>query len=495
MNTNNEQDFIEKLVTGIPGFDVLSEGGLPVGRVTLVVGSAGSGKTVFSCQYLAEGIKRGENGVFVTMEEPPHSIRKNMRNFGWDIRRWEEEGKWTFVDASYPPGEKPLVSGEYDFDSLLARIKYAINQVNAVRVAVDCLGAIFTYIPDSAQIRTDLYAIASALRQIDSTVIVTSERTQEYGEISTHGVEEFVADNVIILRNVLIQEKRRRTLEILKYRGSSHYQGEFPFSIITDKGIVIIPLLPTATTEDNASDVRISSGNAKLDTMCGGGFFRNSIILASGATGTGKTLLATQFIAAGTQSNERCVLFAFEENRKMLFRNALGWGIDFGQMERDGRLKVIFRYPEASRLEDHLIRMQEVMEEFRPNRVAIDSLSALEWVSNTRGFREFLVGLNSLVRGQKMTALYTATAPTLVGGTSISEGHISTSTDAIILLRYVEIYGEIRRGITVIKMRGSEHDKQIREFRIDNQGMHIGQPFRNITGILTGNTLYTDSNE
>jgi circadian clock protein KaiC len=185
--------------------------------------------------------------------------------------------------------------------------------------------------------------IASVLGQIESTVVVTSERSQEYGDISTHGVEEFVADNVIILRNAIAQEKRRRTIEILKYRGSSHQQGEFPFSILADKGIVIIPLSITETGEGGSSDTRITSGIAELDTMCGSGFFSNSIILVSGATGTGKTLLSTQFIGAGANNNERCILFAFEENRELIFRNALNWSVDFRQMERDGKLLVVCR--------------------------------------------------------------------------------------------------------------------------------------------------------
>jgi circadian clock protein KaiC len=493
---NQNEDFVEKLVTGIPGFDILSEGGLPAGRVTLVVGTAGAGKTVFASQYLAEGIKRGENGVFVTFEEPPQRIRKNMRSFGWDIAKWEQEGKWAFVDASRLPGEKPLISGEYDFDSLVARIKYAINQVNAVRVSMDCLGAIFTFLPDKAQVRNDLYMIASVLGQIESTVVVTSERSQEYGEISTHSVEEFVADNVIIMRNVMLQEKRRRTIEILKYRGSSHKQGEFPFSILSDKGIVIIPLLTTEAAENGTYDTRITSGITELDAMCSGGFFRNSIILVSGATGAGKTLLSTQFIAAGANNNERCLLFAFEENRELIFRNALNWSFDFRQMEREGKLKVVCRYPEAHPLEYRLIKMEEIIEEFQPNRIAIDSLSALEWASSTQGFRQFIVGLNAMVRERKITALYTSTTPmTLITGTSTSEAHISTTTDVIILLRYIEVFGEIRRGITVIKMRGSQHDKQIREFKIDTQGMQIGKPLRNITGILSGNPVTINPNE
>jgi circadian clock protein KaiC len=494
MTQTNSSEFIEKLETGIPGFDFLSEGGLPRGRATLIAGTAGSAKTVFACQFLAEGIKKGENGVFVTFEEPPAALRKNMRGFNWNIRQWEEERKWSFVDASPQPEEKPLVTGEYDLGALLARVEFAIRKNNAKRVSMDSLGAIFTHLSDSAQVRSDLFRLASALRELEVTAIMTAERTQEYGDISRYGVEEFVADNVVILRNVLADEKRRRTIEILKYRGTDHQKGEFPFTIIPNKGAVIIPL-SAIELEQKSSNIRITSGSEELDRMCGGGFFRDSIILVSGATGTGKTLMVTEFMEGGVENGERCLIFAFEESREQLFRNATGWGVDYGRMEKEGKLKVVCRYPETTGLENHLIMMKEIIEEFKPNRVAVDSLSALERVSTLKGFREFIIGLTSFIKQQEVGGLFTSTTPTLLGGSSITEAHISTITDSIILLRYVEMYGEMRRGITVLKMRGSMHDKDIREFSIDNRGMHIGKPFRNVTGILAGTPMYTAQNE
>ncbi len=229
--------------------------------------------------------------------------------------------------------------------------------------------------------------------------------------------------------------------------------------------------------------------------MCGGGFFRDSIILVSGATGTGKTLMTTEFIAGGVHSHDRCLLLAFEESREQFFRNASGWGHDFEQMERDNRLRVVCEYPETAGLEDHLVNIQSQIEAFRPNRLAIDSLSALERISSLRGFREFVIGLTSFIKQHEITGLFTATTPTLTGGASITEAHISTITDSIILLRYVEMYGEMRRGLTVLKMRGSMHEKDIREFLIDGRGLHIGKPFRNVTGILTGNPSYVKTGE
>jgi circadian clock protein KaiC len=486
---------IEKLPTNIPGFDHITCGGLPKHRTTLVSGTAGSAKTVFAAQFLAEGIlKSAENGVFVTFEEPPNDIRNNMASMGWDIEKWEGEGKWQFVDASPQPGEDPVVTGSYDLGALLARIEYAIGSCQAARVALDSLGAIFTQLPDRANVRRELFRIASSLKKMHVTAVMTAERTQEYGDISRFGVEEFVADNVIILRNVLEEEKRRRTVEILKFRGTSHQKGEYPFTLIPGEGLVVIPL-SAIELKQKSSDIRITSGSEELDAMCGGGFFRDSILLVSGATGTGKTLITTEFIAGGLNAGERTLLFAFEESREQLFRNASGWGMNFEQMEQDGKLKVVCEYPEVMGLEDHLIGMRKTIHAFKPNRIAVDSLSALERVSTVKGFREFVIGLTSFIKQQEVAGLFTSTTPTLLGGTSVTEAHISTITDSIILLRYVEMYGEMRRGLTVLKMRGSRHDKDIREFTIDGTGMHIGKPFRNVGGILAGNPVQVTPTE
>lgn len=487
---------VTKLETGIPGFDLVSQGGIPAGRTTLVTGTAGSAKTVFAAQFLAEGIqKRDDNsGVFITFEEPAREIRRNMLGFGWDIYAWENEDKWAFVDASPEPGQENLLAGDFDLGALLARIENAIQRVAATRVSMDSLGAIFSQFSDSAKVRSELFRIASALKEMGVTTIMTAERTSEYGEVARYGVEEFVADDVIILRNVLEAERRRRTLEILKFRGTAHQKGEYPFTIIPGRGIEVIPL-SAIELKQKSSNVRITSGSKELDKMCGGGFFRDSIVLVSGATGTGKTLMVTEFIDGGVSRDERCLLFAFEESREQLFRNASGWGVDFEQVERDGKLKVICQYPETAGLEDHLIAIKAAVNEYGPQRVAVDSLSALERVSSPKGFREFVIGLTSFIKQKEVVGLFTSTTESLLGGTSITEAHISTITDSIILLRYVEMLGEMQRAITVLKMRGSMHDKDIREFKIDGKGMHIGKEFRTVTGIVAGNITYISPGE
>ncbi len=488
MQNNISEKNILKLQTLIPGFDHISNGGLPMNRTTLVAGSAGSAKTVFASQFIAEGIRAGTStGVFVTFEESVEDIRRNMLGFGWDIQRWEKENKWVFVDASPQPHENSIFSGEYDLGALLARIESAVSKVKASRISMDSLGAIFNRFSDSAMIRKELFRISVALKKMNVTAVLTAERTQEYGEIARYGIEEFVADNVVILRNILDDEKRRRTIEILKFRGTSHQKGEYPFTVTPEKGLIIIPL-SAIELKQKSSNLRISSGNPELDKMCGGGFFRDSIILVSGATGTGKTLMATEFMAEAAAGKERCLLFAFEESREQLFRNATGWGIDFDMLENEGTLKVVCEYPEVAGLEEHLIDIKQTIENFKPNRVAIDSLSALERVSTLKGFREFIIGVTSFIKQKEIAGLFTSTTTSLMGGSSITEGHISSITDSIILLRYVETFGEMRRGLTVLKMRGSMHDKDIREFIIDNKGMHIGKPFRDVSGIISGHT-------
>ena len=158
MSAKKKEYQIKKLKTGIPGFDLISNGGLPKGRTTLISGTAGSAKTVIACQFLAEGITKGnENGVFITFEEPPHDIQQNMLSFGWDINRWEREGKWTFVDASPQPESEVVETGSYDLGALLARIEYAVQKIEAKRLSLDSLGAIFTQLASSTTVRSELF--------------------------------------------------------------------------------------------------------------------------------------------------------------------------------------------------------------------------------------------------------------------------------------------------------------------------------------------------
>lgn len=481
-----QHEDIAKLPTGIPGFDNISEGGIPVGRSTLVCGSTGSAKTTFALQFLAEGVRQyGEAGVLVTFEERPEDIRRNVASFGWNLAQWEREGRFSIVDASFHSEEEVMVAGEYDLGGLLARIEHAVRKTGANRLAMDSTAAVLTRLSDRASARYELFRIVTRLKEMGVTSLITHEWPENESRRAS-GAEEYVTDNVVVLRNQRQEEKRRRTIEILKFRGTTHHKGEYPFSILPDKGVMVIPL-SSLEMADSAEEGRVSSGVPRLDEMCGGGFFRDSIILVSGATGTGKTLLSSHFMDGGIRRGEKVQLFAFEESRGQLLRNASGWGFDFGKREREGLVKLCCRYPETASLEDQLIYMRHEIEQFEPQRVAIDSLSALERVSSHKGFREFVLAFSSFLKERGTPALLTSTTPLLAGAASVTEEHISSLTDTIILLRYAEIEGCMRRGLAVLKMRGSRHEKVIHEYSISDRGITIERPFKGVFGILSGN--------
>ncbi len=220
--------------------------------------------------------------------------------------------------------------------------------------------------------------------------------------------------------------------------------------------------------------------------MAGGGLFHDSVILISGPTGSGKTLMGTTFAAEACRRGERVLLLGYEESRPQLVRNAQSWGVDFQEWERRGLLRMACQYPEAQGLEGHLYTVQREIEQFRPQRLVLDSVSALERIGNVRNFREFVIGLTSFVKAKQICSLFTSSSPRLSGGDSITDAHISTITDAILLLRYVERNGELSRGVIIIKMRGSKHNRQFHEFTINDKGLNIGEPFSHVPINLLG---------
>jgi len=457
----NGSDMTGRLVTGISGFDQIALGGLPSGRTTLVTGSTGSGKTLFAVEFLARGILRaGEPGVFVTFEETPDDLRRNWASLGFPVRQWEREGKWAFVDASAGFQEAPVI-GSYDFGALAARIGHAARQVSAARISVDSLDAVFTRFAGAALVRHELARIAGTLEDAGVTSVITAERAGEDGRISRYGVEEFVVDNVVVLRNVLDHERRRRTIEIVKMRGAPHRTGQWLFTI----------------------DPR-----DELDRMCGGGFFKDAIILLVGPSGAGKTLTSLKFLAAGLRGGERCLAFTFDENREQVRRNSAGWGIDLDSAEESGLLRIVCEYPEVASLEDHFIRIRRAIEEHQPGRLVIDTLSALERIVSPRALLDFVIALGALVRQHGITTLLTSApagrfTPQL---TPSIAGEIASLTDVTITLRYFEQHGEIRRAIAVMQTRGSAHDPGIRQVTIDGDGMHIAGPVPGTAGIISG---------
>src|SRR3954451_18235463 len=295
---------VARVPSGIEGLDSVTGGGLPRDRVTLVSGTAGSGKTLLAVQFLAEGIQRhGEPGVFVTFEERPDAIARNFRSFGWDVEGWQGDGSWTFVDASPDLEDELLVTGDYDLSSLVLRVRHAVQRSGARRVAIDSTGSLIDQLGNPQVARRALFQIAAEVQRLGVTTVMTAERPDDFGVVSRFGFEEFVADNVVILRNVLSDEKRRRTVEVLKLRGGTHLKGEHLFTIKSGRGMIVVPQ-EVLNFGYGSSHERLPAGIPALDAMTHGGFLARSLVLASGPTGVGKSLLATQFVVGGVERGD-----------------------------------------------------------------------------------------------------------------------------------------------------------------------------------------------
>jgi circadian clock protein KaiC len=475
---------VEHVASGIPGFDQISNGGFVRNRSTLLAGSAGSGKTVFAVQFIVAGAAElGENGVIVTFEESPGDIVANVANFGWDLQSLIDQGKVAIVDATPQLDEDVIEVGDFDFMGLLARVEAAAKKVGAKRIVLDSTSAVFAQFDDDRVVRRELHRVIQALRGLGTTGLITVERDETAPGSVNHHVEDFVADNVVLVRNVSEAEKRRRTIEILKFRGTSHQKGEYPFTILDRGGVDVIPLSAIESLAET-SNIRVSWGNDDVDEMFGGGLFRDAMVLISGPTGTGKTLMVSQFIAQAAAEGKRAILFSFEESRGQLIRNAASWGIDLGAAEEAGLVKIISRYPERMSLEDLLVQMRIDIDDFGPERIAVDSLTALERSSTLKSFQEFVVALTGYVKQRQAAGVFTNTTAMLLGGQTATETQLSTTTDAILLLRYIESRGTIKRGMVVLKMRGSNHEKAVREYWIDDDGVHLGTNMEDVSGVL-----------
>jgi circadian clock protein KaiC len=471
-----------KVPSGIEGFDEISKGGIPKGRTTLVSGTSGSGKTLFSLQFLYNGItKAKEPGVFVTFEETPEDISRNVKSFGWDIDSLVRKKKFIFVDASPDEAEKIEV-GKYDLSAFLARIIHAIKKVKAKRVAIDSLSALFSRYEDANQIRGELYRIAAKLKQLGVTTIITGERPQEQGAVARFGIEEFVSDNVILLHNFIEGERRLRKIEILKFRGTAHDTDEAAM-VVGNNGIEVYPR-PHPKMPRMSSSKKIRTGVRGLDDMGFGGFYVASTTLISGASGTGKTLLGMQFVLEGAKRGEKGLMLAFEESPEQLMRNAESFGWPWRKYINNGTIKLISIYPEDQSPEAYIKLIKEMVEQEKPKRFVLDSLSGLERIYKANKFREFVVGLNAYLKNYGVTSYLTNTTKSLLEIKSITETALSTLTDNIIILKYLELSGEMRRIINLLKVRGSDHDKGLREFVIGKKGTEIGESFKGVKGLL-----------
>ena len=475
---------LDRVRTGIPGLDGIAGGGLPAGRNTLVYGVAGAGKTVLATQFLVEGVRQfGAPGVFVTLGEPVEELRRNAAAMGWDVARWEREGLWRWVDAS-PTTEPEVVAGDFDFSGLTTRIVAAIQAIGATRLSINSISAVFLRFPDAASTRWALHGLLAALKAAGVTSVLTAEGTMSEHEDLDLRMGKHASDSIVRLDFGLATERRRRSLEVVKVRGGAHRSGPYPFTIRPVDGIVAIPLGGVELTQEVSAE-RVSTGNDVLDDMTGGGFFRDSVVLVAGATGTGKSLVAMGFAAQSLAEGGRVLFVGFEESAGQARRNARNWHQDVETGLTDGRLHLLCRYPESASLEEHLVEIIGAVDRLDPDRVVLDSLTAIERISEEKPFREFVMALTGLIKQRRITGLYTA-ATELFGSGHPTGAHVSVLSDCIVLLRYAESQAELNRVVSVLKMRGSAHDQSLRQFTIDDHGLHVGAPLVEVADILIG---------
>jgi circadian clock protein KaiC len=302
------------------------------------------------------------------------------------------------------------------------------------------------------------------------TAVILSEGATTPGELTTLDIEDYLCDLVLVLRNIIDGERRRRSIEVHKYRRSAHYKGEYPCTITT-RGLSIFPLDARERPEIDTTE-RYSSGMPGLDAMTNGGWLRNAIMLVRGPTGSGKTMLAGLYARAGAQRGERVVYYGFEEPRPTLLRNWEQIGLGVTELIDNRTLRVQCRYPEATSLEDLLIDLRVGLEEFKPELVVLDSISSIEHATSEKGFRQFMIGLASLLREHGRSALLTQT----VGAGQSSEQsapYLSTVADAILTMDYSPHGVELDRTMRVLKMRGSAHDTHPYRLFIEAGGLRV----------------------
>jgi len=473
---------IEKCPTGIRGLDEITNGGLPKGRPTLICGGAGSGKTLFAMEFLMHGaIKYGEPGVFMTFEETPQDLAKNFFSLGFDLPEMMSRGLIETDHVSITRGEIEE-TGEYDLEGLFIRLGAAIDAIGAKRVVLDTIEALFSELPNATILRAELRRLFLWLKERGVTAIVTGESGDK--TLTRYGLEEYVADCVILLDFRIVEQIATRRLRIVKYRGSAHGADEYPF-LIDEDGISVLPITSLGL-DYPVSKERISTGVPKLDAMLGGkGFFRGSTILLSGTAGTGKTSLSGTFADAACRRGERCLYFAFEESPRQIIRNMESIGLDLDQWVKKGLLKFHSARPTLCGLEMHLVTFHKVIEAFKPRIFIVDPISNL---INAGTAPEVKSVLTRLIDYLKMNKISTFLTDLTHFGSSLerTSEEISSLIDTWLLLRDIELKGERNRGLYILKSRGMNHSNQIQEFLITNQGIDLVDIYTGSGEALTG---------
>ncbi len=476
-NLNNIK--LEKSSSGIKGLDEITEGGLPKGRPTLICGSAGCGKTMFAMQFLVEGAQNGEPGIFVSFEETRDELAKNFASLNIDLKKLEEEGKFA-VEYIYLERSEIEETGEFDLEGLFIRLAYAVEQLGAKRIVLDTIEALFSGLPNEFILRAELRRLFAWIKSNGLTAIITGERGEN--TLTRYGLEEYVADCVILLNNPVHNKISTRNLRIIKYRGSPHGSNEYPF-LMDEEGISVLPVT-SLLLDHEAPNEYVPTGVERLDNMLGGnGFYKGSSILVTGAAGTGKSSLGAQFASKTCAIGQKCLIFAFEESPKQIIRNMRSIGIDLKPWLDKGLLKFVATRPTLYGLETHLVEITRIIDEFKPDVVVFDPISNLVTVGSSLEVKSMLTRLIDYLKSREITSL--SNSLTGIGNIETDIG-VSSLMDTWIDLKSIQTNGERNRTIDVLKTRGMFHSNQVREFKLTDKGIKLVDVYLGPSGMLTG---------
>ncbi|HET7696828.1 MAG TPA: circadian clock protein KaiC [Vicinamibacterales bacterium] len=460
---------LRKLETGVPGLDILTLGGIPEGRSTLIVGKSGTGKTVVGLQIAGNLARQGTPTIVLAVEETPEDLQDSGDALSLGISRLVKEKKLHFANIGRPMDGPTIVSGDYDLFGLVHRVEAMVKETGAKAIVLDSATALFSPRPAPEALRSHFFHLVYTFRTLGLTAIILAESAADYGPLTTMGVEDYVCDLTLVLRNIVDGDRRRRSIEVNKYRRSAHYKGEYPCTV-TSRGLAVFPLDAKEHPAD-ANVERYSSGVQGLDALTHGGWLRNSIIIVRGPTGSGKTMLAGLYARAGAARGERVVYYGFEETRPILLRNYREIGMPMEKFIEAGNLKVICRYPEATSLEDLLVDLRLGLEELKPSLIVLDSISSIEHASSEKGFRQFMIGVAAILREHGRSAFITQTTQ----GNSVEHTapYLSTIADVILVLDYTLDSYEMNRTMRLIKMRGSDHESNPYRLDIEPGGLRV----------------------
>jgi len=473
---------LQKEPTGIPGFDEITRGGLPAGRASLVCGSAGAGKTLFAMEFLVRGaILYNEPGVFMSFEENNEELATNVASLGFDLNQLVADKKLV-LDYVFIERSEIEETGEYDLEGLFLRLSHAIDSIGAKRVVLDTLEALFSALPNEAIIRAELRRLFRWLKEKGVTALITCERGE--GRLTRHGLEEYVADCVILLDHRVQNQISTRRLRIVKYRGTSHGTNEYPF-LIDEKGFSVLPITSLSLSH-KAPTEHISTGIPRVDNMLESkGFYRGSSILISGTAGTGKSTIGAHFIEAACTRGERALFFAFEESQDQIIRNMRSVGIDLEKFVKKGLLKFHNARPSTWGLEVHLAMIHKVISEFAPAVVVIDPITNFLAIGDRIEAKSMLTRLIDFLKSRQITAMFTSLTS---GGHNLEDSEVDVSSlmDTWLLVKNIESNGERNRGLYILKARGIAHSNQVREFLLTDNGIHLIDAYVGSEGVLMG---------